>query len=81
MTSTNSSLAVVISGSEFPNMSQSALDRQCPQCKAGVGLPRAVSTIPGRQWVMNVKMVCETCHHEWTVEKRDPMEILVKTES
>jgi hypothetical protein len=28
---------------------------------------------------MNVKMVCETCHHEWTVEQRDRVERARKT--
>jgi DnaJ-class molecular chaperone len=53
-------------------------ERHCPNCN-GIGLARAVSSIPGRPLVMNVKMVCETCHHEWTVEQRDRVERARKT--
>jgi hypothetical protein len=46
-------------------------DRQCPHCKAGVGLARAVSTIPGRLDVVSVKVVCECCKTEWIVEEAE----------
>lgn len=40
----------------------------CPNCEGGVGVARAVRTVPDRPIVM-VKLTCEGCQHEWEVER------------
>jgi hypothetical protein len=49
------------------------LDRRCPACQTGTGLARTVSTIPGRPSAVTVLMVCDSCRHEWTTERSDPL--------
>jgi hypothetical protein len=49
------------------------LDRECPACRNGVGLARAVSTIPIRLNRVTVRMACLTCGLEWNIEQEDPL--------
>ena len=46
-----------------------AQDRTCPQCRVGVGIPRAVQTIVGRRDVVKLTIHCLDCDHEWIVEQ------------
>jgi hypothetical protein len=40
----------------------------CPARHDEAGVPRRVSTVPGRTHVI-VGIVCASCGHEWTIEK------------
>ena len=45
------------------------LDHKCPACGNNLwALARQVSTVPGRNDIVVVVMVCGSCAHEWTAE-------------
>jgi hypothetical protein len=42
--------------------------RPCPACPTGVGLALSVRTFPNRPGLMGVRMRCQACFHEWSIE-------------
>ena len=48
------------------------VERTCPACGEAVGLARRVSTVPKRDDIVIVVMVCGSCAHEWSAEVLSP---------
>ena len=48
------------------------VERKCPACGQAVGLARRVSTVPRREDIVVLEMVCGSCSHEWSAEVVSP---------
>ena len=53
-----------------PHMPMS-VRRPCPACATGDGVAHSVTTVPDRP-VVTVTLVCDSCGHEWQVERESP---------
>jgi hypothetical protein len=47
------------------------LDTRCPKCLVGVGVPTTVETVPGHMYKVVVTVTCNSCGHQWRIERLD----------
>ena len=57
----------------FQEPMKDPLKRLCPACQQGVGLAIAVSTLADRSDTVSVRLTCQSCRHEWSVDHKDPL--------
>jgi hypothetical protein len=56
------------------------MDRHCPCCTKGLGLVLDINALPDSPGKVSVKMLCQTCEHEWTLERpEEPAKFVVPT--
>jgi hypothetical protein len=56
------------------------MDRHCPCCLKGIGLVLGISALPDSPGNVRVKMLCQTCEHEWILERpEEPAKFVVPT--
>jgi hypothetical protein len=56
------------------------MDRRCPCCTKGIGLVLSINALLNSPGKVCVKMLCQVCEHEWTVERaEEPARFMVPT--